>query len=186
MRNGRIQEASRAFARNAELSRRTNNVGSEGQAYLALSACRIRLFDYRGAQQAAEAARGIGLKINNLSTAGGASINLATIYLQLGDSALAAKEAAYAADLLKNSSNKERLVKALLIYANVEAERSRGRIAAERGAGDAEAERKSLDQIERNYQRGIDAAHAAGLAHLEANLWEEFGYFTPCAVPGES
>lgn len=128
------------------------------------------------AQQAAEAARSIALKINDVSTAGGASINLATIYLQLGDLLLSGKEASRAADLLKDSPVKQRLVKALLIYANVEAERYRSKIAAARGASDDEAERQDLAQIERNYQRGIDVAHAAGLGHLEANLWEELGY----------
>ena len=134
------------------------------------------LFDYRGAQQAAESARDIALKINDLSTAGAASVNLATIYLQLGDFPLAGKEAAAGAGLLKNSPSKERLVKALLIYANVEAERYRSKIAAEQVAGEHANVRKDLEQIERNYQRGIDAAHAAGLAQLEANLWEELGY----------
>ena len=174
--NGRFQEASQSLVRTAELARRTNNLSSEGQALLALSACRILLFDYRGAQQAAESARAIALQINDNSTAGAASVNLATIYLQLGDFPLAGKEAAAGADLLKNSPNKERLVKALLIYANVEAERYRSKVAAEQASGDYESARKDLEQIERNYQRGIDTAHAAGLGHLEANLWEELGY----------
>ncbi len=175
-RSGRFQEASQTLVRTAELARRTNDLTSEGQALLFLSGCRILLFDYRGAQQAAETARGIALRINDVSTAGGASVNLATIYLQLGDFPLAGKEAARGAELLRGSPIKERLVKALLIYANVEAERSRSKITAERAAGDLAAEHRDLEQIERNYRRGVEAAQAAGLAHLEATLWEELGY----------
>ncbi len=175
-RSGRLQETVKTLARTADLAHRTKNSGLEAQALLALSGSRIRLFDYRGAQHAAEAARDLALKIHDASTAGSASVNLATIYLQLGDFPLASKEAAFGAKLLKNSPNKPRLVKALLIYANVEAERNRSKIAAEHASGDFEAERWDIEQIERNYQRGVDAAHASGLSQLEANLWEELGY----------
>ncbi len=173
---GRKQEASESLEKAAAMARRAGYKAGEAKALLGLSGCRIRLFDYRGAQESARASQEIAFRIKDDTIAGSASVNLATVYLQLGDFGLAAKEASAGADLLKNSPNQERLVKALLIYANVEAEGIRSRIPAEHAKGDTIAERGDLDQLEQNYRRGVTFAHAAGLAHLEANLWEELGY----------
>ena len=108
--------------------------------------------------------------------AGAASVNLASIYLQLGDFPFAARQAASAAELLQGTSNKVRLVKALLLYANAEAERTRNKLEAERAAGDQKGERKDIDHLERNYRKGVAVAHSAELGSLEAKLWEELGY----------
>ncbi len=144
-------------------------------ALIALSGCRIRLFDYRGAQKAAEAARAIALQNDDRETAGAAAVNLATIYLQLNDLRLAGKEAASAADLLQTCGDKPHLPKALLIYANVEAERLRVRVEAERARGEKLAESRDIEQMRSNYLRGVKVAHQRRLWSLEANLWEEMG-----------
>lgn len=174
---GHFQEASKSLTRAVEMSHRSGDLSHESKALLDLSGCRIRLFDYRVAQHSAEQARELALKIQDNATAGAAAVNLASIYLQLGDYSLAGKEAGYATNLLKDTTKKERLVKALLIYANAEAERARGTLEAARAeSGDTQAERKSIEQVEMNYRHGVDVAHAAGLVHLEATLWEELGY----------
>jgi CHAT domain-containing protein len=175
MKNGHPLEAARILNSALNTARRTNDPAGEARALLSLSGCRIMLFNYRDAQQAAQTARDLAFKINDRTIAGSASINLATIYSQLGAFSLAGKEAARAADLLQNTPEKLRLAQALLIYSNVEADRLRTRIEEERARGDSESERRDIEQIQRNYQRGIDVAHAAGLP-LEANLWEELGY----------
>jgi CHAT domain-containing protein len=176
VKNGHPREAVGILDTALSAARRLNDSEGEARALLALSGCRIMLFNYRDAQQAAQAARNLAVKINDPIIAGSASINLATIYSQLGDFSLAGKEAARAADLLQNTSEKTRLAQALLIYSNVEADRLRAKIEQERARGDSESERRDIDQIERNYQRGVDIAHRAGLPFLEANLLEELGY----------
>ncbi len=173
---GHPQEAARILSSALIMARRANDSPGEARALLAISGCRIMLFNYRDAQQAAEAARDLAFKIDDRTIAGSACINLATIYSQLGDFRLAGKEAEHAAELLQNTPDKQRLVQALLIYSNVEAERLRTKIEAEQARGDTESGRQDVEQIERNYQRGVDVAHAAGLPFLEGNLWEELGY----------
>ncbi len=176
MKNGHPQEAAHILNSALSTARRINDSDGQARALLSLSGCRIMLFNYRDAQQAAEAARNLAFKIDDRTIAGSASINLATIYSQLGDFSLAGKEAARAADLLQDTPEKLRLAQALLIYSNVEADRLRTKIEEERARGDSASERRDLEQIQRNYQRGVDVAHAAGLTFLEVNLWEELGY----------
>jgi CHAT domain-containing protein len=171
----RFADACRSFAHAAEIAHRSNETQLEAKAQRNLSGCRILIFDYRGAQVAAETARDLALKQNDRLTAGVAMVNLASVHSQLGDFLLADKEAEQATELLKDSPNKERLAKALLLYANIDAELTGGRMEAEHAANDAEAERRAISRIERNYRRGVEVAHAAGLAKLEANLWEELG-----------
>ncbi|MDQ2841818.1 MAG: CHAT domain-containing protein [Acidobacteriota bacterium] len=173
--NGHFQDAAQTFIRAAEIARQDGNIVQRAQALVFLSGCRIRLFDYRGAQRAADQARFLALKARNATIAGAAVVHLATIYSQLGEFQLASKQAAYAADLLKDSPNKEYLAKALLIYANIQAGARRNAIDAERVNGDSAAERRDTELIVSDYQRGIDVAHRAGLSSLEANLWEELG-----------
>lgn len=173
---GQFEEACQAAAQANELAQRFRDKRWRAKALLVASACRIRLFDYRQAQQAAETSRQLALEVHEQGDAGAATVNLATIYLQLGDYRLAGKEAGYAADLLAGQPNKQRLVKALLIYADTEAERARNQMGAQRRSGNGPSAQSELAQLERNYRRGIDVAHAAGLSHLEANLWEELGY----------
>ena len=174
--SGQVTEAAATLARAAEMARRAGSLSRQSYALLTLSGCRIRLFDYRGAQQAAEDARNLALRRGDNDIAGAATTNIASVYLQLGDYVFAGKEAARAADLLKKTSKKERFVKALLLYANAEAERLRNKLEAESVIGDAEAERHDIEQLEQNYRRGIDVAHTLGLAKLEAKLSEELGY----------
>ncbi len=176
MRNGHAQQAVHILDSAVNAAHRVNDTSGEASALLSLSGCRIMLFNYRDAQQAAQAARSLAFKINDRTIAGSASINLATIYSQLGDFNLAGKEAARAADLLQNTSEKRRLAQALLIYSNVEADRLRAKIEEERARGDSQSERHDIEQIQRDYRRGIDVAHAASLPFFEANLWEELGY----------
>ncbi len=173
---GRIAEAATYLNRAAEQAHGDHESVDEARILQILSGCRIRLFDYQGAEQAAAYSREVALKIRDFPVAGSASVNLATIYSQLGDYARAAHEATYGAQLLASEPNKTRLAKALLIYADVEAERARGRIEADRARGDAPAERTEIAGIEQNYRHGVDVAHEARLPHLEANIWEELGY----------
>ncbi len=124
---------------------------------------------------AAETARDLALKQNDRLAAGTAIVNLASVHSQLGDFLLADKEAEQATELLKDSPNKERFAKSLLLYANIDAERAVDSIEAERARNDMPAERAEIARIERNYRRGVDVAHAARLFKLEAVLWEELG-----------
>jgi hypothetical protein len=172
---GNFEQACQSAGDAATLAHESRDQWHESKALLSLSACRIRLFDYRQAQYAAETSRQIALANGDLNTAGASTVNLATIYLQLGDYRLAGREASFGAHLLANEPNKERLVKALLIYANTEAERTRKEIENGRTPDEGGAEQRNLEQLERNYRHGIDVAHAAHLP-IEAKLWEELGY----------
>ena len=174
--SGHVSEAAPPLVHAAELARRAGSISRESYALLTLSACRIRLFDYRGAEQAAEDARSLAFKTGDNDVAGAATSNIASIYLQLGDYHFAGKEASRAADLLKRTAKKDRFVKALLLYADAEAERLRNKLEAEKVNGDTEAERRDIEQLEQNYQHGIDVASAFGLTKLEAKLSEELGY----------
>jgi CHAT domain-containing protein len=174
--SGHIADAATFLNRAADRAHQARELADEALILQVLSGCRIRLFDYRGAQQAALYSREIALKIQNRPIAGAASVNLATIYSQLGDYALASREATYGAQLLTDAKDKGRLAKALLIYADVEAERARSNIEAAQARGDAAAERAEIAGIEQNYRRGVDVAHAAQLPRQEANIWEELGY----------
>lgn len=176
MDRGRPAEAARMLVRAVETARSAHNTWQQARVLLVLSGCRIMLFDYRGAMQTAESARRLALRANDNTTAGSAAINLATLYLQLGDVRLAAREASYAADLLRNSDRKRRLAQALLIYANVNAERIRIRLESPPSSGVRLGADQAKKQIESDYHRGIEVTHAAGLTHLEANFWEELGY----------
>jgi CHAT domain-containing protein len=173
--DGQFEQACQLASEAATVARQAREHWYESKALLSVSACRIRLFDYRQAQQAAETSRQIALEIHDLNTAGASTVNLATIYLQLGDYRLAGREAAYGARLLADQPNKERLVKALLIYANTEAERTRKQIENGRAPDDPATEQQNIQQLERNYRHGVDVAHLAHLP-IEAKLWEELGY----------
>jgi len=176
LRSGHAEEASRLLRRTAERAHRTGKLSQEARALLTLSAARITLFDYSEAQQTAETARRLALRVQDDTTAGSAAINLATVYLQLGDVLLAETEAAFAIDKLQNTAKKPVLAKAWLIYANVEAELIRGKIEAAGSSETPEQHAGDIDQIEANYKRGIDVARSNNLPELEANLWEELGY----------
>ncbi len=174
---GRITEAASFLNRAAQQAHRANNPSDEAKLLQSLSGCQIRLFDYQGAQQSALGSRQIALKIRDFPVAGADSVNLASIYSQLGDYSLAVREASYGAQLLEaTDTNKGHLSRALLIYADVKAEQSRSRIEADQVRGDTAAERRAIDSIERNYRRGVDVAHAAKLPREEAKIWEELGY----------
>ena len=174
--DGHIPEAAEELSKAAEKARLAANGPEELKLILALSGCRIRLFDYRRAQQAATYVHTVALRTQDSTTAGAAAVNLATIYSQLGDYPLAAREASEAADLLKDSSRKDRLAAALLIYANVQAERARSQDETGAGAARTDTDRRVLDEVEHNYRRGIEVAHTASLPKLESRFWEELGY----------
>ena len=174
--DGHIPEAAEELSKAAEKARLAANGPEELKLILALSGCRIRLFDYRRAQQAATYVHTAALRTQDSTTAGAASVNLATIYSQLGDYPLAAREASEAADLLKDSSRKDRLAQALLIYADVQAERARSQDETGAGAARTDTDRKILEGVESNYRRGIEVAHTASLPKLESRFWEELGY----------
>jgi CHAT domain-containing protein len=175
---GRLHDACQLADQAATLAAKGSDTRLQVKALLFVSGCRIRIFDYRAAREAAEKCRAIGMQHNDPDAQASAGVNLATIYMELGDYRLAEQEASRAAALFAQSpkSNSERHVKALLIYADTEAERTRNQIEAERAAGDFAAEQRDLRQLEQAYQRGIDVAHAAHLPQLEANLLEELGY----------
>ena len=161
-----LAEASEEFSRAAAVAHKAGNAKDEAQALVALSGCRIALFDYRAAQRAASDGFQLAREARVDALAGSAKVNLANIYMQVGDFRRAAKEAADAADLLKDVSPKEYYATALLLYADTEAEEER-----ENGASDP----RTLAQITQNYRRAVDLAHGAGLSHIEAQSWEELG-----------
>ena len=171
---GNLAEASQEFSRAAGIAHKADNAKDEAQALVALSGCRIVLFEYRAAQQAASDGFQLASNAKVDALAGSAKVNLATIYMQVGDYQRAGKEALDATKLLKDVSIKELYAKALLIYANIEAER----------AGEkAQADPRILGQITQNYRRAVDVAHDAKLSTLEANSWEELGEALLLAAP---
>jgi CHAT domain-containing protein len=172
--SGHAEEASKLSRRTAERAHSAGKVSQEARALVTLSAARITLFDYREAQQAAETARRLALGIHDDTGAGSAAIDLATVYLQLGDVLLAETEAAFAVEKLQNTPKRAVLAKALLIYANVEAERIRAKIESAGSSDTPEQQARDIDQIEANYLRGIAVPHSN--VELSANLWEELGY----------
>src|SRR3569833_2897354 len=156
--NGRRQSAEGHFEAACQLAQRAvsladarHDTGLQAKTLLYLSACRIRLFDYRGAREAAEKCRQIATGANDTESVASAGVNLATIYMELGDYRLAGQEATRAADLFARNPkiSKERQVKALLIYADTEAERTRNQIEAERNAGELTAQTHDIERLER-------------------------------------
>jgi CHAT domain-containing protein len=169
-----VEEASKLLKLTAERAHQVGNRLEEGRALLALSAARIMQFDYREALRTAEAARTLALEAKDNVTAGKAAINLATVYLQLGDVLLADTEATFAVDKLQNTQQNTVLAKAWLIKANVQAERIRAKIEAVASSDTPEQRARDIDQIETNYMRGIAVPQSN--VELLANLWEELGY----------
>ena len=162
---GHLAEAGNEFSRAAVLAHNVDNAKDGAKALVALSGCRIGLFDYRAAQRAASEGFQLAKQAKVDVLAGSAKVNLATIYMQVGDFRRADREAAEATEDLKNAPG-EYYAKALLLYANVEAEVIREK---------ALNKQQTIDQITYVYQRAVDVAHGAGLHQIEAQSWEEMG-----------
>lgn len=155
--NGKYVDALRFYTRAAQLAKEAHNPLLEEKSQFGLGVCLLHLFRYRDAIAALESARDIALRINNLERAGGVDLNIATLYLQLGDYLVAQKNAKEAVQLLENSARKDAFTMALMNYAWVEAEQDNVSLS------------KSL------YYRAIFCAQQNNLPGLEASAWDHLG-----------
>lgn len=92
------------------------------RALLFASGSQIRSFQYRAALQSSDAALTLALQAGNNGLAGAASNNRSTVYSQLGDRQLASDAAKEAVRLLEHSGRSDHLARAILNYADTQAE----------------------------------------------------------------
>ncbi len=152
--SGRFAEALDIFSRAARLAHHAGDIDREAKALLRVGGCQIRLFQYGAALETLGTVRQLALQANDNFLAGAAAVNLSTIYTQLGDLALAAKEAQISVRLLEQCDHKDSLATALLNDASLELRQ-----------GELRAGIQSSD-------RAIAVAQQAGLPGVEAMAWD--------------
>jgi CHAT domain-containing protein len=153
----KFADALRFYVRAAELARDAHDPKLQARSQFEAGACLLHLFRYRAAVTALQSARDIGVRINDLDTAGGADLNVTTVYLQLGEYFVAQKTAREAVRLLENSPRKNAFAMALMNYAWVEAEQGR------------------LDLSKNLYYKAIEFSQTNDLPSLEASAWNHLG-----------
>ncbi len=139
------------------MARNVRDVGRDANAFLKISGCEIRLFQYRAAVGSAESARQLALQASNDGIAGGAAVNLSTIYTQLGDFLLAERYGAESVGLLEHAGRLDYLAKALLNYGSTQIRQGKN------PAGIVA------------YDKAIKVAAEAKLPNLEAVAWDDRG-----------
>ncbi len=154
---GHFIEAIALFRQAASTARNLGNFDLEANALAAAGACDIRVFRYRAALSSSETARQLALRANDNSLAGIAAINISIIYAQLGDFSQAEGEAEESVRLLRSSSRKDLLVRALLNYASIRVDR-----------GDVNGGVES-------YNKAIASARETHLGGQEAIAWDDLG-----------
>ena len=154
---GQLSAAVQQFSRAAEWARQNADYGREADVRLSLGNLQIRQFQYSAARESFERALAAAETAKNSTLAGGATANLSTIYLQLGDFALAEQKARQSVTLLRNSSDRPFFVQALLALASVEI-----------------LQGKTVEG-KQSSQEAIDAAQKAKLTSLEGMAWDYRG-----------
>lgn len=154
---GNFEKAINAFQKAAEEAHLAGDDDREATARWLAGGCQIRLFRYAAALQSSETARELASRVGNYTVAGASSVNLSTIYVQLGDFALAKKEADHSVDLLQHSPRKDLFAKALLNY------------------GDMQSQSISVDAGRQSYDRAIAAAREARRPDLEGMAEDHLG-----------
>jgi CHAT domain-containing protein len=157
VKQGYFAKALEEFQLAATMARQTGDVVAEARALVSTGSCQIKLFQYRPAVISLTNARNIAVLAKDDMRAGAASVNLATLYDQLGDFSLASKEAAESVRLLANAPDRSYLVRALL------------------NAGDIESQRGHLDDALSLDHRAISVAQEAGLTYEEAVGYDHLG-----------
>ncbi len=96
----------------------------EAQALVLRAGCQIYLFRYRQALRSANQALEISARIHENTIAGAAAGDLATVYAQLGDFAVAEMKAKESVAYLRASPRKDYLARALYSYGDIQAEQN--------------------------------------------------------------
>lgn len=156
--SGRFAQALTTFNLAAKIAQKAGAPELAAWAQVSEAACHVRLFQYRQAAEMAQKARTTALAAHANGPAGSASIDLATIYSQLGDFPLAETEANRAIQLLKGTDRKVSFARALLVKADI--------LGRAQGAG---------TKAEKLYQQAISAAQATGDKQLQAMIWDDLG-----------
>jgi CHAT domain-containing protein/predicted negative regulator of RcsB-dependent stress response len=117
--SGHAQRAIDCFLRASAVAQRPEQ---QARGLLFASGSQIRLFQYRSALQTADSALALALQAHDNTLAGAASNNRATIYSQLGDNQRASDAASEAVKLLQASPRRDYLARALLNYADIQAD----------------------------------------------------------------
>lgn len=154
--SGRFAQALTTFDLAAKIAQKAGDTELAAWAQVSEAACHVRLFQYRQAAKTAQKARTTALAAHANGPAGSASIDLATIYSQLGDFPLAETEANRAIQLLKGTDRKVSFARALLVKADI--------LGRAQGAG---------LKAEALYQQAISAAE--GDEQLQAMIWDDLG-----------
>ncbi len=152
--SGRFAEALETFSRAARLAHQASDIDREAKALLRVGVCEIRLFQYRAALETLGTVRQLALQANDNLLGGAAAGNLSTIYTQLGDLALASRNADTSVRLLEQCPRKELLATALLNEASLQLRR-----------GEVRAGMQSSDHA-------ITVAQETGLPAVEAMAWD--------------
>src|SRR5665213_1857383 len=79
---GHFENALEAFRQAVSDAHQVGDIDQEAKALLSLSGCQIRLFQYRQALTSLDIARRRALQVGDEATAGGATVNLSSVYSQ--------------------------------------------------------------------------------------------------------
>ena len=170
---GQLAEASRYFEKAAFEANRTTDPGHAAEALVAKAGCEIRLFQYATALKDAQSAKTFAFKGSNPTSAGAASVNISTIYSQLGDFTLAGLAASESVEALSRSPRKDFYAQALVNNAEIlfglnERERAR-KISAE-AISVAKAAKQPLLEAQASDHPGSWLTFAGSLVDAEAAL----------------
>ena len=161
---GHFAEALSGFQKAAEIARETQNVPNQAKALVSASGCQIRTFQYRQALASADSARQLALEVKDDDLAGAAANNRATVYSQVGDNLSAVQAARESVDLLRHSSRRDYLARALLNYGDIQAQ-----LEHMHGAVDAFQEAVMVAHEAHNTGIEIEAENHLGDSLLDVN-----------------
>ena len=170
---GQFVEALRCFLSAARGAQEIGDRDRQAKALLSATKCQIFLFRYRDALASTEAVRNIGSETGDYTVLGAATVNLATIYYQLGDFPHAAEDASQAVDYLRKSWRKDYLAQALLNQANIEADSGNASVAKyiyREGIAVAQSARLPLQEAELRDQLGVSLLRANRIADAETEI----------------
>ena len=114
---GEFAKAIQKFTAAADLARQIKDVDRQSIALRQSAVCYASVFDYRKTVQFAQEAFGLAMRAKDDTSAGAAAGVLSSTYRLLGDFSAAEKQGDIAIHLLRNSPQRELLVRALLTEA---------------------------------------------------------------------
>ncbi len=117
---GDFEKAERLFQLAADEAKRAGNASQQAGALLLVTGCQIHRFHYGAALNTAATARESALRASDNTILGALATNVSNIYVQLGDTASAARVAGEAVGYLKGSPRRDYFIRSLINYGEIQ------------------------------------------------------------------